>query len=62
MSIQRNVDLHDLDRFKNSPRNSPASRRKAEPPMPPNKKKTEEPQVGMGTASVFLCTEWVIVL
>ena len=48
MSIQRNVDLHDLDRFgpaRNSPRNSPAVRRKTEPPLPPNKKKVEEPQV-----------------
>ena len=43
MSIQRNVDLHDLDQF--GPRHSPANRRKAEPPLPPNKKKQDEPQV-----------------
>ena len=43
MSIQRNVDLHDLDRF--GPRHSPANRRKAEPPLPPNKKKQDEPPV-----------------
>ena len=60
MSIQRNVDLHDLDRF--GPRHSPANRRKAEPPLPPNKKKQDEPQVrGQGGnscgESVVLCTE-----
>ena len=54
MSIQRKVEFNSMDQFKNSPRNSPASRRKTEPPMPPNKKKTEEPQVRMGTGSMFV--------
>ena len=50
MSIQRNVDLHDLDRF--GPRHSPANRRKAEPPLPPGKKKQDEPPVSvMGLCS-----------
>lgn len=39
LSLQRNVDLHDLDVFGpgQSPRSSPASRKRKEPPTPPVK-------------------------
>lgn len=46
LSIQRNADLHNLDKFGpgHSPRNSPATKKRKEPPTPPAKQ-VPPPQV-----------------
>ena len=56
MSIQRGVDLHDLDRNKPGQVKSIAARKRKEPPLPPTKKEQKlpppPPQVG---CTVVVC-------
>ena len=43
MSIQRGVDLHDLDVNGPGPKSSPVVKRRKEPPVPPTKKEVPQP-------------------
>ena len=43
MSIQRGVDLHDLDINGPGPKSSPIVKRRKEPPVPPTKKEVPQP-------------------